>query len=352
MRLSPAHPLLPPAFAPMPAKAPPPPDAWLELPDGHVHRFRGECAIGRLPDNHLVLADAASSRHHARIAPDGNGGYTLADLDSANGTFLNSLRLHPSAPAPLRDRDMIAIGAALLRFRLVTTAAEMATETSPLPLNRRKILVIGETSLAGDGLRRLLDAQAEFTVAGHAPDAISARQMHAKLRPDVVLFDASADALGALSLIRDLLAADSDTRVLALVERADPAYVPRLMRAGALGCVLRTDPAEELLRALSSAAAGSVYLSRRVAAAALRQLAGSEEAGRRGGPAGLTDRELEIYHLIGAGKPNRDIAAALGMSVKTVETHKENLKVKLGLASAADLAERAKAWVSGQGAKA
>jgi DNA-binding CsgD family transcriptional regulator len=93
--------------------------------------------------------------------------------------------------------------------------------------------------------------------------------------------------------------------------------------------------------------AGSVYLSRRVAAVTVRQLAGSREAGRRAGPSGLTDRELEIFHLIAAARPNREIAQALGMSVKTVETHKENIKIKLGATSAAELAERARVWLVG-----
>jgi predicted component of type VI protein secretion system len=241
----------------MAAKAPLPPDAWLELPDGHVHRFRGECAIGRLPDNHLVLADAAASRHHARINPLGTDRYALADLGSANGTYLNSLRLDPAVPAPLRDRDVITIGAAQLRFRLVNHAAEIATETGPAPVSRKKILLVGETSLAGEGLRRVLDAQPEYSVAGHASDASRARQLHVQLHPDVVILDASVDAPGALSLIRDLLAVDSDTRLLAIVERADPDFVPRLMRTGALGCVLRADPAEDLLRALAFISAGA-----------------------------------------------------------------------------------------------
>jgi DNA-binding NarL/FixJ family response regulator len=330
----------------MPAKPPVAPEAWLELPDGRIHRLTGTCSIGRLAENHLALTDAGISRHHAGITPNAKGIYIVSDLGSTNGTLLNG---HPIAgPAALQDRDVIGIGAALVRFRLATDAADLSTEVRLPAPNRRKVLVVGETSLLGEGLLRWLEAHPEFAVAGQAIDAARARHLHAQLHPEAVLLDTSSDAIGSLTLIRDLIAADPESRILVLVERADPAYVLRIMRAGALGCILKGDPTDELHRALHSVAAGSVYLSRRVAAATLRQLAGSEEAGRRGGPGGLTDRELEIFHLIGGGKQNRDIAAALGMSVKTVETHKENLKVKLGLTSAADLAGRARAWVTGQ----
>lgn len=332
----------------MPAKAPQSTEAWFELPDGRIHEIRGECTIGRLTDNHLVLHDTVVSRHHARVTRARPGGYLLSDLGSANGTFLNRSRLIVAKPAPLGDRDAVTIGTVGIRFRLAEEAANFATERSAEAANRKKILVVGETSLGGDGLRRVIDALAQFVVAGHAPDAMRARRLHAELHPDLVLFDGSTSATGTFSLVRDLIATDAETRILVLLESADPDYISRLMRAGVLACVLRTDPAEELSRALTSAVAGSVYLSRRVAAVAMRQLAGSDEAGRRGGPMGLTDRELEIFHLIGAGRPNRDIATALVMSVKTVETHKENMKVKLGLTSAADLAARARAWIAGQ----
>jgi DNA-binding NarL/FixJ family response regulator len=333
---------------PMPAKPPVAPEAWLELSDGRIHRLSGSCSIGRLAGNQLALADAGISRHHAGIAPNQQGVYILSDLGSTNGTLLNGRPL--AGPAGLRDGDQIGIGAALVRFRLATNAAGLSTEVRRPAPARRKVLVVGETSLLGEGLLRWLEAQPEFAVAGRAADAARARQLHGQLHPDAVLIDASSDAIGYLTLIRDLLAAEPEGRILVLVERADPSHVPRILRAGALGCILKGDPGDELQRALQSVVAGSVYLSRRVAAATLRQLAGSEEAGRRGGPGGLTDRELEIFHLIGGGKQNRDIATALGMSVKTVETHKENIKVKLDVSSAADLAGRARAWVAGQGA--
>jgi DNA-binding NarL/FixJ family response regulator len=196
-----------------------------------------------------------------------------------------------------------------------------------------------------DALHRLIDGRSDLAVAGHSADHRQVVQLQAKCQPDAILVDASLEGLDALTLLGDLLAADRDGRIAVLLARPDPDFIHRLLRRGALACVLKSDPPEELVRALQSAVAGSVYLSRRVAAVAVRQLAGSKEGGRREGPAGLTDRELEVFHLVGAAKANREIATLLGMSVKTVETHKENIKVKLGAASAAELADRAREWL-------
>lgn len=133
--------------------------------------------------------------------------------------------------------------------------------------------------------------------------------------------------------------------VLALTSRNDSTLVERALRAGAVGVALANDPTAELLLAIRTTITGSVYLSRSLAASTLRALAGSDEGGRRGGPASLSDRELEVFHLIAGGRANRDIADSLGVSVKTIETHKENIKTKLKLTSAAALAEAAHEWL-------
>jgi DNA-binding NarL/FixJ family response regulator len=321
------------------------PAAWLEFLDGRVHRVGAECTIGRLPENHLVLGDVGISRHHAHIRASDTGGYALSDDGSTNGTFLNDVQIAGSTP--LRDGDRITVGSVTLRFRCGNDAATFVTVERVNTQAGRTILVVCPPSVLAAGLERLISAERGFAYSGHAGTPAAARQLVTAGRPDAIVLDASADLAGSLTLIRDLLAVHPAVRILVLVERADPTFVARLMRTGALGCVLRADSGEEMVRALQGILTGGIYLSRRVAAAALTQLAGSDEAGRRGGPGGLSDRELEVFHLVGAGRPNRDIATALGMSVKTVETHKENIKVKLGLPTAAAVAERARAWLTG-----
>ncbi|HUR56769.1 MAG TPA: FHA domain-containing protein [Opitutaceae bacterium] len=316
-------------------------DAWLESSEGRVYSLEKDCAIGRIADNHVVLPMGGVSRHHARISASRNGTFTLVDLESTNGTYLNGSRI--IAPSTLNDGDVVGVGEVRFRFRLRTAAAADATDTSPRQPARR-VLVVGQASVIGDGLLRLLAAAPAIEVAARAEDAGQARQLYAQLRPELVLIDTASDAVGATSLIQDLHAIDERTPMVMLFERADSDLVERVIRAGACACVLKTDPAEELMRGLSAASEGELYLSRRLAALTLRTLARADSAGPRDGPRGLSDREREIFHLVGAGRPNREIALVLGMSVKTVETHKENMKVKLGLPSARDLAAKARAW--------
>jgi DNA-binding NarL/FixJ family response regulator len=329
----------------MPIKPPTTPDAWLELPDGRIHPLASRSSIGRSPENDLALPYAGVSRHHATVTSYAPGVYKLADAGSTNGTFLNGLRVEQLAP--LHDNDLLNVGAATLRFHQAGTS-NFATERFVAGALKHPVVLVEDASMLSDALSRLIESFPEFRVAGHATSAVDARRLCAQLHPEAVIIDASFEALGTLSLLRDLIAADSDTRTMVLVNRADPDYMTRLLRSGTLGCVLKDDPAEEFRRALNSTLAGNVHLSRRVAAATLKYLSGSAEAGRREGPAGLTDRELEIFHLVGAGRPNRDIATALGMSVRTVETHKENMKIKLGLPNASAVADCARGWVSGK----
>jgi two-component system NarL family response regulator len=321
--------------------------AWLQMPDGRMHRIERSCVLGRLGQCDVVLADEGISRQHARIVSLPKNTHSIVDLGSKNGTFVNGLRI--TEATVLRDQDTISIGSSKLKYRSSQAVSEVVTEMAP-PLaggEPRRVLVAADDSLVGEGFLRLISSQADLKVVGHTADPRQALQLHAKLRPDVMLLDASTDGMGALSLMTDLLAADSEARIAAVLARPDPDFIGRVLRRGALACLLRSDPPDELIRALNSAAAGSVYLSRRVASVSMRQLAGSKEAGRRDGPQELTDRELEIFHLVGGAKANREIALALGMSVKTVETHKENIKIKLGVGSAAELAERAKTWLAG-----
>lgn len=323
-------------------------DAWLEMPDGHAQRIGRGCVLGRLGNCDVVLGDEGVSRQHARIARTGKAGHSISDLGSTNGTYVNGLRI--AKPTLLRDRDTIGLGTCRLKFRTGQAVSELVTEASAVapPPARRRILLVADDALSGEGLVRLIDAQPDLVVAGHASESRQVIALRARCRPEAILLDASGEAAGALSLLTDLLTGDPETRVAAILGRPDPDFIERVLRRGALACVLKADPPDELVRALQSVLAGSVYLSRRIAAVTVRQLAGSREAGRREGPRGLTDRELEIFHLVAGARPNREIAAALGMSVKTVETHKENIKIKLGAASAAELADRARDWLAGR----
>lgn len=214
----------------------------------------------------------------------------------------------------------------------------------------KRILLVEESSVTSDGFVRLLESERSIAVCDRAQHGSSARKLHAKHQPDLVIIDLALRTGETLALIGDLLEADPQTRVLVFTGLSDLSYIERALRAGALGYMLKSDPTDQVFDAIRVVSEGGMYITRQMAAAALRQLGGGHAGSTpRAGPSALSDRELDVFRLIGLGEPNRDIATALGISVKTVEAHRENIKVKLNLASAAELAAAAKKWAESAG---
>jgi len=211
----------------------------------------------------------------------------------------------------------------------------------------KRILLVEESNVVSDGFVRLLESEKNLRVCDRAQHGASARKLHAQHKPDLVMIDLALRTGETLALITDLMQADPQTRVLVFTALGDQGYIERALRAGALGYILKSDATEQVLDAIRVVSEGGMFLSRQIAGAALRQLAGHSGSTPRNGPSSLSDRELDVFRLIGLGQPNRDIATALGISVKTVETHRENIKVKLNLASAVELSAAAKAWAEG-----
>lgn len=229
-------------------------------------------------------------------------------------------------------------------FAFFSAPAEVLQPTGEKPGCR--ILLVEESSVLSDGFLRLLETEPGLKVCERAQHGPTIRRLQAKHQPDLVIIDLAVRSSETLSLIQDLTQAAPHTHILVLTTLNDLGYVERALRAGALGYVLKTDPTAQVLEAIRTVAQGGMFLSRQIAAPALRLLTGStgERITAKQGPGSLSDREMEVFRLIGLGQPNRDIAIALGISVKTVETHRENIKLKLKLSSAAELAATAKQW--------
>ena len=224
----------------------------------------------------------------------------------------------------------------------------LATDCAPA-VARRRVLLVEPTGVVSDALAAALARESDLAVVARAADAAAARKLAAQHRPELVLLDLALAEGDPLTLIRDLAAAENAPRLLVLSALNQPELIQRALRAGAHGAALKSEPTAEVLQVLRGVLAGGTAYSRRISALLGRSLAGSDQAGRREGPSQLSDRELEIFHLVAAGRQNRDIAEILKVSVKTVETHKENIKLKLGVASVAELAERARVWLGAGG---
>lgn len=209
-----------------------------------------------------------------------------------------------------------------------------------------RVLVVEDHPVVREGLAGLLEREGGFAVVGRAASTREARTLAAQCRPDVILLDLGLNDEDGLTLIGELAALAPAARVLVFSLQPEEIYAPRALRAGAHGYVLKSEPMPVLYGALRTVVGGGVHLSPRVTAATLASLRGAAP-GTSTSEGALTDRELHVYRLTGLALPTREIAEKLGISVKTVEAHRERIKNKLGVDTHAALVARAAQWVQG-----
>lgn len=205
-------------------------------------------------------------------------------------------------------------------------------------MNRKlRVLVADDHNVVRAGLRALINAQADMEVVAEAADGEDACLRTAESEPDVAVMDVSMPVLGgafATERIKRLL---PGVKVLALTVHEDRSYLQQILQAGASGYVLKRAAAEELIQAIRSVARGGTYLDPALADKVLGGLFGRPVPTGHPPGWGLSDREEEVLRLIAHGYTNREIAARLELSVKTVETHKARAMEKLGLSGRAGL---------------
>jgi DNA-binding NarL/FixJ family response regulator len=192
------------------------------------------------------------------------------------------------------------------------------------------------------GLAQLIAAEPDLRVCGEADSVVDAVRAAAALDPDLVLVDLSLKDRSGLSLLRMLRETTPDAVLLMVSVHDEALFAERALRAGARGYVMKDETAATLVEAIRQVLGGRVFVSDRVAQTLLRQL-GHDVPPPGARLATLTDRELEVFELIGRGLSTAAIAARLGVSVKTVETHRTSIKTKLGLDATA-LLRYAVAW--------
>jgi DNA-binding NarL/FixJ family response regulator len=200
-----------------------------------------------------------------------------------------------------------------------------------------RVFLADDHAVVREGLKALVNAQPGMAVCGEAGDGLTACEQVERLLPDVVVLDVSMPGLSGAEAAERLRLSCPQVRVLALTVHEDKGYLRRLLEAGAAGYVLKRAAAEELHRAIRTVASGGVYLDPRVAGKVVGGFV-RPPAGKGPVPAGeLSEREAEVVRLTAAGHSNKEIAARLELSVKTVETYKARSLEKLGLRSRADL---------------
>ena len=214
------------------------------------------------------------------------------------------------------------------------------------PGERRKVLIVDDHPIVRQGLRLMIDAEPDLRVCGEAQSEREARAAIRELEPDVVIVDISLAQGDGLELVRDVHAHHAGLPMLVLSMHDELIYAERLLAAGASGYIMKHAASDQLLVALRRVLKGEQYLSETLAQNLDRMRGGgSSGAGASTDPIErLSNRELQVLSLIGRGQSSREAAEALGLSVKTVETHRQGLKRKLNLATNAQLLQYAINW--------
>ena len=209
--------------------------------------------------------------------------------------------------------------------------------------SRTRILIVDDHPIVRLGVRQMLAAEPDLEVCGEAESADAARQMAAKLRPDLAIVDLSLAEGTGLDLIRMLHESAPTLPVLVLSMHDEALFAERVLRAGARGYIMKREAITGLVAAVRQVLAGRIYASEGMTQSVLERL-GHEGAAPDNPLANLTDRELEVFALIGQGLNTGTIAEQIGVSIKTVETYRSNIKTKLHLKDATDLIRFAATW--------
>jgi DNA-binding NarL/FixJ family response regulator len=212
-------------------------------------------------------------------------------------------------------------------------------------LAKINVLIIHHAPLIRSGLAALIDANDRFAVCAQTDDAPTAREMCVRHQPQLVVLGLTLRRGSGIELIKDFRRLNRAARLLVLSARVDPLSIQRAFRAGARGYLAIEDEAFEVLQALDQIAAGYLYTSPNVSRRLLTTLANGEIASARSELTALSDRELQVFSLIGRGFGASRLATELHLSVKTIETYQAHIKEKLGLHSAAELSDKAGRWM-------
>lgn len=202
-------------------------------------------------------------------------------------------------------------------------------------MNKTRIFLADDHGVVREGLKRMIEAEPDLVVVGEASDGSQAVALCASLLPDVVVMDLSMPGVGGIQATRQLRECCGNSRVIALTVHEDRAFLNEVLQAGASGYVVKRAAPSDLVRAIRVVASGDVYIDPLVARKLIGLSPQTPNANLRGPPA--TKREIEVLQAIARGYANKEIAATLQLSVKTVETYKARAMEKLGLKSRVDI---------------
>jgi DNA-binding NarL/FixJ family response regulator len=212
-----------------------------------------------------------------------------------------------------------------------------------------RVFLVDDHRIVLEGLVNLINQEANLSVCGQALDGQEALKNIAGAKPDLVILDISLKSSSGLELIKALKAQAPHLPILVLSMHNESLYAERSLRAGARGYIMKEEGTEKLVTAIHRVLEGQFYLSEPMTTKLLSQHVQGRSGNKTSPLDILSDRELEVFHLIGQGRTTREIADQLHLSIKTVESYRENIKEKLQLQNATELIQHAIHWVNGEG---
>lgn len=209
---------------------------------------------------------------------------------------------------------------------------------------KRTIFLVDDHPVVRQGLALLINREPDLAVCGDAEEAASALGRIEELKPDLIVVDISLNGPDGIDLLKSIRVRYPHLPVLMLSMLDELMYAERALRAGASGYIMKQEATERVLVAIRRILGGEIYVSDRMANRMLHRFVGGGQTEQRSPIADLTDRELEVFRLIGEGHGTRQIAEELHISVKTVESYQARIKEKLSLKNARELVQRAIQW--------
>jgi DNA-binding NarL/FixJ family response regulator len=211
--------------------------------------------------------------------------------------------------------------------------------------NRTRVLLVDDHAVVRFGIKQLIDLEPDLVVCGEEEDAAKALSAIERLKPNLVIADISLKDSSGLELMRNIKAQYSGLPVLVVSAHDETIYAEIAFRAGALGYLTKESALEKIVTAVRRVLSGAIYVSDALGAKMLQQQVRGQKDINESPVKGLSDREMEVFQLIGRWKKTKEIAQELHLSIKTIEYYREQIKRKLNLNSASELTHYATAWV-------
>ena len=216
------------------------------------------------------------------------------------------------------------------------------------PARKHKVFVVDDHPIVRQGLALMINAENDLVVCGEAEEAQTALQTIVEAKPDILIIDISLNGPDGLELVKHVRALFPELPILILSMHDETTYAERALRARANGYIMKQEATEKVLVAVRRILSGGIYLSDCMSNKVLQQYVGTPAAVGHSRIADLSDRELEVFRLIGDGRGTRQIAEELHLSVKTVETYQAHIKEKLLLRTGRELVQQAIFWKMSQ----